>query len=122
MSTNTPMINLATDVNDELSKTIIIKEDSDKDIIELTESEQVKDNIISQIPTDNFRKDIKEIILIVTIYFILSTEYIKSQIGKYVKYINPDNEGNVSFIGVLIYGLLLGVIFIMTKTILNRFI
>ena len=50
-----------------------------------------------------------------SIYFIFSLGFVKKTIGSYIKYINPDVDGNVSFIGIIIYGLILGIIFILTR-------
>lgn len=58
---------------------------------------------------------IKEIILFVIIYFIFSMGFVKRTIGTYIKYINPDEEGNVSFLGIIIYGIILIVTFMITK-------
>lgn len=58
---------------------------------------------------------VKEIMLFVAIYFIFSMGTIKQSIGTYVKYINPDEDGNVSFIGIIIYGLILISVFMVSK-------
>ena len=50
---------------------------------------------------------LKEIFIFIIIYFIFSMGTVKNTIGSYIKYINPDSNGNVSFVGVIIYGLLL---------------
>ena len=50
---------------------------------------------------------LKEILLFIIIYFIFSLGFVKKSVGTYIKYINPDSEGNVSFVGIIIYGLLL---------------
>ncbi|ARF09268.1 hypothetical protein Catovirus_2_217 [Catovirus CTV1] len=72
--------------------------------------------ILSKIP--NW---IKEIILFVIIYFIFSMGFVKKSIGYYIKYINPDSDGNVPFIGILIYGFLLIVTFMITKYFLGLY-
>jgi len=57
----------------------------------------------------------REFILIVVIYVILSQNFVKTLVGKYVKYINPCDDGTVSFIGVIIYGIILAVLYILSK-------
>jgi len=58
---------------------------------------------------------LKEILLFTVIYFIFSMGIVKNTIGTYIKYINPDGSGNVSFIGVIIYGVLLICTFIIAR-------
>lgn len=80
---------------------------------ESEESEEQIDNsngLLSTIP--NW---IKEIILFVVIYFIFSMGFVKNYVGTYIKYINPDSEGNISFIGIIIYGTILISIFLIFK-------
>lgn len=52
-------------------------------------------------------KVIKEMSIILIVYIILSQEQVKNFIGKYIKYINPNNEGKVEMSGIIIYGVLL---------------
>lgn len=58
---------------------------------------------------------LKEILLFLVIYFIFSMGAVKNTIGTYIKYINPDSNGNVSFVGVIIYGVLLACTFILAR-------
>jgi hypothetical protein len=55
-----------------------------------------------------------EIVLLVVIYYIMSLESVKSIVGKYVTLVNPVN-GTVSLYGILFYGLLLSVLFVVAK-------
>ena len=61
------------------------------------------------------RNWIKEILLFIIIYFVFSMGFFKKSVGTYIKYINPDENGNVSFIGIIIYGLLLITTFIIAR-------
>lgn len=67
-------------------------------------------NILSGLP--NW---LKESLLILIIYLLLSQEIVKETIGKYIRQINPDIDGKVSFTGVLIYGIILVVLYILAK-------
>lgn len=58
---------------------------------------------------------LKEILLFTIIYFIFSMGSVKNTIGTYIKYINPDSDGNVSFIGIIIYGVLLICTFLVAR-------
>lgn len=57
----------------------------------------------------------KEFVLIVIIYLILSSEIVRKAIGNYIREINPDVTGNVSWLGILIYGIVLATLFIILK-------
>lgn len=57
----------------------------------------------------------KEVVLLVLIYIILSQNFVRQTIGAYICYINPKEDGSVSIIGYLIYGLLLAVTFVFFK-------
>lgn len=61
---------------------------------------------------------LKEPLLILLIYIILSQNFTKVFIGKYIKYINPSTDGTVSFLGVVIYGTILAVLYIILKKLL----
>jgi len=58
---------------------------------------------------------LKEFLLLVIIYVILSQNFFRNFIGKYIKYINPKPDGNVSLIGVIIYGILFAIIYLIVK-------
>lgn len=60
-------------------------------------------------------KDTKEVLLIFTIYIILSLGFVKKFIGNYISQMNPDETGKYSFVSIIIYGLLLGVLFMAAK-------
>lgn len=62
---------------------------------------------------------IRDPLLIWIIFILLSQNFIKQLIGKYVKQINPNDEGVVSFMGVVIYGLIFAVLFGLIKFLLN---
>ena len=53
----------------------------------------------------------KDFLILFTIYFLLSQEMIKDFFSKYFTSLNPDNEGKVGFQGVIIYGLILSVMY-----------
>lgn len=59
--------------------------------------------------------DWRDPLLILVIFIILSQPAIRDGFGKYIKYINCDENGRVPFIGVLIYGIILVSIFMLSK-------
>ena len=61
---------------------------------------------------------VKEFLIIVVIYVVLSQGFVRRNIGKYIEKINPDENGNVSIVGYIIYGAILAMIFVLFKRIL----
>ena len=84
---------------------------------EKEESEHEDDQIISY---TKFLEHLKEPALLLTIYLIMSQEQVKNIIGKYVTYINPKEDGSVTFVGVIVYGLILVILFITLKKLLIK--
>lgn len=58
---------------------------------------------------------LREPLLILIIYVILSQPMVKDTLGQYIKQINPDMEGKVSLTGVVIYGILLASLYALAK-------
>ena len=69
--------------------------------------------IMSYIFDDCF--GIKDFILLFSIYFILSQEMIKDLFSSYFTSLNPDEDGKVGVKGVILYGLILTVSFMLLK-------
>ncbi len=59
----------------------------------------------------------KDFIILFILYFILSQEMIKDFFAKYFTSLNPDNEGKIGIQGVIIYGLILTVLFMVLRKI-----
>lgn len=70
-------------------------------------------NILSYLFDNNF--GIKDFILLFSIYFILSQDMIKDLFASYFTCLNPDDEGKVNVKGVIVYGLILTIIFMISK-------
>lgn len=64
---------------------------------------------------------IKDFIILFVIYFLLSQDMIKEFFSKYFTSLNPDDEGKVNIQGVIIYGLILTVLFMVSKRVANMF-
>lgn len=99
------MEELAKDINDNLP---------DDTFASVSESEDQSSSgslhLLSNIPS-LFR----EPIVILLLYILLSQASVKDTIGTYIKQINPDVEGKVSFAGVLIYGVIFAALFALVK-------
>lgn len=59
--------------------------------------------------------DYKDFLILFTLYFVLSQDMVKDFFSKYFKSLSPDDEGKVGIQGVLIYGLILCVLFMIIK-------
>ncbi len=57
----------------------------------------------------------KDFLVLFILYFILSQEMIKDFFAKYFTSLNPDDEGKVGIQGVIIYGLILTVLFMVIR-------
>lgn len=130
--------NLVEDIHKDLDnkhdENIIIKNNINRD------QERDTDNLDSDVSTENRYSDvsteskkqkskatilkiqipelIKEPILLLIIYLIMSQDFVKNNVAKYVSQIQPDNEGNIGFYGVFIYGIILVVTYSFFKRIL----
>ena len=98
---------LARDINNTLDDDIL------ESIIESNEEEKKQDNPIIKLI------DIaKDGLLLLIIFVILSQPFVRNFVGKYFNQINPDDQGNVSLIGVTIYGLILVVLYLFFRQLL----
>jgi hypothetical protein len=62
----------------------------------------------------NIPNSLKEVILLVSIYYILSQSFMQVILAKYIKYTVP-KDGIYSSINIIIYGIILSVIFILLR-------
>ena len=61
---------------------------------------------------------LKEPLLLLTLYVILSLSFVKNFFGKYIQFINPNENGDVSILGIIIYGTILTMLFFFSKVVL----
>ena len=57
----------------------------------------------------------KDFLILFILYFVLSQEMIKDFFAKYFSSLNPDDEGKIGVQGVIIYGLVLTILFMVIK-------
>lgn len=57
----------------------------------------------------------KDFLILFILYFVLSQEMIKDFFAKYFSSLNPDDEGKIGIQGVIIYGLILTILFMIIK-------
>lgn len=82
-------------------------EEFDSDV---SEEEEKSSGVLSWIPPR-----VLESLVLIFIFFILSQPVVRDTLGKYINQINPDASGNVSTLGVVIYGTILAVLFQLAK-------
>jgi hypothetical protein len=63
---------------------------------------------------------IKEPLLVIIIYVVLSQAFVRKSIANYIPLINPREDGSVSFLAYVIYGTLLALVFMFFKKILIK--
>ena len=98
--------------NDKENIKNIIRENFE-DIVESNSPIKNSKNFMSYIFDDCF--GIKDFVLLFSIYFILSQDMIKDVFGQYFTSINPDDYGRVGAKGVIIYGLILTIIYMVSR-------
>jgi hypothetical protein len=106
--------NLVTDINssfDDFSPSDEQETKSELDTDSNDEDEKLYSNIV------NIAKD--PVVLLI-LYVILSQDSVKSFFGTYIKQINPQDDGSVSFMGIVIYGLILAVLFVIVRQLIIK--
>ena len=107
----------------------LLAEDISKNLPETTELMSAPD--FEEVPTKETIDDQKSInklipiflyepIIIVVLYVFMSQSIVHTAIGRYITYIRPDENGNVSQIGILLYGIILSYFYYLVKTILLK--
>ena len=97
---------LAKDINDNLT------EDTFASVSESVEEQHTSGslNLLSNIPAI-----LREPIIILILFIILSQPTVKDTLGKYINQLNPDMEGKFSFTGIVIFGIIFAALFALTK-------
>lgn len=71
-------------------------------------------------PENNYIKIFIEFTLLLTLYVILSQPFSISLMAKFFNQLNPTDDGNISLIGILIYGTLLTIVFMVLRKIIFK--
>lgn len=82
-------------------------------IVKEIPKEQKKDGIINKIPTP-----LREPLLIIAIYVILSLGVVKKTLAVYIPQIKSTSEGGVMITGILIYAIVMAIAFVVLKKLL----
>ena len=97
---------LAKDINDNIT------EDTFASVAEASEEQNANGglNLFSNIPAI-----LREPLIILILFIILSQPIVKDTLGTYIKQLNPDVEGKFSFAGIVIFGIIFAALFALTK-------
>jgi hypothetical protein len=87
-------------------------EDFDDEIIRYKKSSKSRKKKIKKY---GFMMYIKEILLLLIIYTILSQDFIRKFVGEYINLTLPNSEGSVSIYGKIIYGFIMCIIFLIAR-------
>lgn len=123
---NSPDIrHLASDINKSLenyspsNQSEPLSEDMDDDEEENEQDEDYdEDSNKSSGVLDFVPSKLREPLLIIILYVILSQNFTKKIIGKYITYASPKPNGNMTFVGTLIYGVILAVLYVLLSKLL----
>jgi hypothetical protein len=120
MVVNPKISTLISDINNSLDD----KTKTEEDHNEINEDDETEEIIVEKPSKTRWFSaipySIKEVTLLVSLYYILSIGFIKKMIGSYIKQINPMADGNISFLGIIIYGIILAVIFVLSKKLIIK--
>ncbi len=97
------------------------EEDEEDENDEEDDKEKIKEKKKKKSDYLNFSipEMLKDPVLIWLIYMLMSQNFFKNLVGKYLTSINPNEEGVVTFSGVAMYGLILVALFTLIKFILK---
>lgn len=66
----------------------------------------------------DYLKTLTEFLLLLTLYVIMSQPFVVSVASGYIQQLNPSEEGTISMTGIIIYGLILTVMFMVVRKII----
>jgi hypothetical protein len=109
--------NLVRDINKDLDD-FVPSRTRDTEDNDTTDGEQEEPIKSKKSYKDYIPNIIKEPILLLAVYLLLSQDFIKRAVANHITYLNPASDGSVSFIGIFIYGVILVVLHTFFKKIL----
>lgn len=94
-------------------KAKIDKQNKQKKKKEIEEEKQISGGYLNRIP-----EVLREPLIIIFLFIILSQSSVKNKIGEYVRQINPGPDGTVSFAGIFIYAIIFALLYVLLKKLL----
>jgi hypothetical protein len=80
-----------------------------------TNTKKQKIKYIKKTEKTNYAKIILEPLILLTVYVILSQPFIYSILSNYIKYLKEDENGDIGLTGVIIYGIVLVLLFLLLR-------
>jgi hypothetical protein len=117
---------LAKDISENLPGNTAQRSDEDKKFIpsNITFAEIIKEENIPDHNNGGYLSKIPDVLreplIIITLFLVLSQPVIRNNFGKYIEQINPDQNGNTPFVGMVIYGVFFAILFAILKKILIK--
>ena len=93
---------------------------SQENVREYTNKNEEKDNTNKKKIIDKVPEILREPLIILILYIVLSQDIVRRIIGEYIPQIRPGENGVVSFTGMVIYGLILVLLFVIFKKLLIK--
>lgn len=106
---------IVSDINESLNK---LDEDDESDLIDLEHLETVQEST-KKISWSTIPSWVKEGILLITIYMLLSVKAVYEFIGSQIRAVSASETGVVSIWGIFLYGVILTTIFLLAKFLLK---
>jgi hypothetical protein len=104
---------IARDVNDSLDDVPREQKPKKKNKHKKDDKKEKKETFMDKIP-----EILREPLIIVVIYMLLSTNIVKKTLSAYIPQIRPTGDGNILFVGIFVYALILAICFIILKKLL----
>lgn len=104
-----PITSIAQDINDTIDD-ITTPEPPQRPQKIVKSVPKEKDGLMTKIP-----KFFREPIILILIYILLSTDIVKKTLSTYIPQIKPTTDGNILFVGILIYSIILAFSFVVAK-------
>ena len=103
-------------VNNDEEEVIEEPEPVPKQQVKHIRRQKIKKNMqIKKSVTKKYYHLVIEVLILLTLYVLMSQELFISQSSKYIKYLQPQQDGTTSFTGIIIYGIVLCILFIVVR-------
>jgi hypothetical protein len=70
---------------------------------------------VKKIKDNDYFYYIVEFLILLTVYIVMSQEFFINNTSKYIKQLNQQQDGTISFTGIIIYGVLLSFVFMVIR-------
>lgn len=64
---------------------------------------------------------LKDMVLLIIIYIIMSLTFVQNTIANYIPYIQPEENGVIPTVGIIIYGIFFAVIYLISRKLILKY-